>query len=155
MQKINLRLASDEDREFLRNIRNKNRRFFFKKNYITKFQHNKWLQQQFISDNCFIFIIENFQSQKKVKIGTISLVDVDFKQKTAALGRFIIAEKYRCLGFAKLVIEKFKKICRSINVSNVCLSLEKNNRHAFGIYLKSNFKVFKKIGKRIYMCCNI
>lgn len=153
MPKIELRLASDKDREFLRNIRNKNKQFFFKQNYITKTQHQEWLKQQNATKKCFIFII--FESQKQIKLGTISLVNVDFKKRTAVLGRFILLEKYRYLGFGKLVVKKFEEICRNINIHKIMLYLRSGNKHALRLYLNFNYKIVRETEDKIFMEKNL
>lgn len=155
MQKINLRLASNKDKEFLRNIRNRNKEFFFKKDYITKSQHEKWFKKQLASNKDFIFIIELFEDKKKLRIGTISSVNADFKQKKTEFGRFIITEKFRYLGFGKLVVKKFREICKNVGISKISLYLRKDNSLALDFYLRLGFKIFKKTKEKIYMRNNL
>jgi len=143
MVEIILRPMFGSDIEFLRRLRNANRKFFFDQNYISKDRHCEWIKNERKSKNSFIFIIDLIVKRIPNRIGTISLVNYKQKAKSAELGRFIITKAYRGRGLGCLVIEKFKSICRLLRVSKLSLCIRSDNKYTLDLYKKLGFRISK------------
>lgn len=155
MPEISIRPLFGDDVEFIRRIRNANRKFFLHDNIITKRDHKTWIKKESVSNKNFIFIIDLIEKKVPVKIGTISLVNYDLKNKTAELGRFVVSKTYRGFGFGSLAIKTFKEMCKQIHIKKLFLTIKRNNADALNVYKKEGFKIIKINKKKIFMVAKI
>jgi GNAT superfamily N-acetyltransferase len=137
-----LKIAKAKDIEFLRQIRNDNRKFFLDEHLIGVDEHNIWCAEHLKKD--LIFIIYS----KQQRVGTVSLICDD---TTAILGRFVIEEAYRGRGLGSKAVDEFISICNSWGFAKVSLEVKKGNLMAKKFYLQRGFNVIKETEKGIIM----
>jgi len=118
-----------EDLEYLRNLRNANREYFFDSDEITVSKQKKWFKK--IQNNSFIkfyIIIKNGQ-----KVGTISCQDMG---KMWELGNVLIDEPYRKKGIFREVVD----ILHKVSPKPLFVEVRAENKEAIGVYLKLGFE---------------
>lgn len=142
---MRIRLATLKDEEFLRDIRNNNRQYFFDSSFINKKDHHKWFLKELTKKDCKIFIIE----YKKVCIGTFSLLNIEYIQ--AEFGRFIIDKQYRRLNYGTKAMNKLKWFCRIWCITHLYLYIQPFNFKAMRFYIKQGFKIKSIDNKRLRM----
>lgn len=87
--RILLRPLEKRDIEELRILRNQNRYFFHKTNYITPEQQEEWFAQYLTKENDIMFVIEYLCNPGKF-MGAIALYNIDKKLKIAEFGRVVV-----------------------------------------------------------------
>ena len=142
MSRIKLRLALWKDEDFLRKIRNDNRRFFLNNKFIDKSDHHAWFRHKFYSDAIYIICFRNR------RVGTVTLIK---KGNVAELGRFIIEKSFRNRGLGHQAINEFKSICRSLAIRRIVLETRKDNKNALSLYAKEGFRMSKEDGEKVSM----
>ena len=84
-------------------------------------------------------------------LGNISLMDVDSRERTAELGIFIGEEKNRGKGYGTEAIKIFLEYgFNTLNLQNIMLKVNSNNKSAIKSYEKVGFKVFGRRTKSVY-----
>ena len=142
MKRIKFRLATLKDEQYLRELRNSNRKFFISTNNISVLKHHKWLVDT-LKSNELTFIAHIDTQCKSCHIGTVSLLKLDVDNNACELGRFIVGNEFRQKGYGHAIVVKFKKICKFLNIKKITLLLKKNNPEAFNFYKKEGFKTVK------------
>lgn len=149
-EKVVFRRAFLGDKEFLRKIRNDNKKFFMYQKYITKSFHSKWFSKE-LKKFCTILFIICLKDLKMTRIGTIDLVDFNTKSHEGVLGRFIIAKDFRHKGWGHQALEKFENLCRLMRIRRLSLELRKDNKTAFDFYIREGFQKISANKNRIVM----
>lgn len=140
---IKLKPITTEDLEFLRRLRNENRRHFLDSNYIASPDQKKWFESYKNKNNDNMFILMN----GKRKIGVGAIYHIDTKNKSAEIGRFVIDQKYRGQGYGKILLKKIEQIASGeLNLKRLKLEVFADNKKAISLYEKS---LFHKNGQRI------
>jgi len=133
---MSLRKANETDEDFLLEIRNQNRQFFFNNNLITKQEHHDWFTKEIMKSDVYTFV---FETPKIGRVGTITLLEVNENQ--GELGRFMVFEKYRGRGFSKLIFNAFTVFCKKMGLPKLILYVINSNSRAIVFYLKRGFKI--------------
>lgn len=60
------------------------------------------------------------------------------------LSKFYILKEHRGRGIFSTGLEIMKDICRESEMGAICLTVNRNNRHAYEVYLKKGFKVIEE-----------
>ena len=60
------------------------------------------------------------------------------------LSKFYILKEYRGQGLFSAGLDVMKRLCREGDMQAVYLTVNRNNRHAYEVYLKKNFKVIEE-----------
>jgi len=142
---LRLRLVRREDEDFLREIRNKNRQFFFNKRIVGKKRHHDWFAKELQKNDSFIYIIE----EKCKAIGTISLTNIT--DIDAELSRFVVWECYRGCGYGKATLDKFKRLAKDFDLEKIYLYTGTNNSDAQFFYARNGFWLENYYGKKVRM----
>jgi ribosomal protein S18 acetylase RimI-like enzyme len=125
---IELQPLTQGDLEWARELRNKNRKFFFTSQEITREQQQKWFDS-LKEINFFVIVREGEQ------VGTISISQEDIIK----LGNIIVDERFRGLGVLRMVIEELKsRFDRPWQ-----LEVKKDNQGAIQAYKNLGFEVLE------------
>ena len=88
---INLRTAKSSDAEFILSLRlDKRLNKYLKPTDSSVENQRQWIEKKQLEKNDYHMIIED---KKCSKLGVIALYDIDYKNKTFDIGRWIISEK--------------------------------------------------------------
>ena len=121
---IRLKKITTGDLNFARELRNKNRKYFFYDKEINKIEHEKWFKKIHKDKSLWFYII----FLGKIRIGTISY-------KKGEIGNVIIDKKYRHKGYLRktidILLEKYKGI--------VYLKVKHSNTKAIKAYKALGF----------------
>lgn len=60
------------------------------------------------------------------------------------LSKFYILKEYRGQGIFSAGLDVMKKLCQEGEMNAIYLTVNRNNRHAYEVYLKKNFKVIEE-----------
>lgn len=60
------------------------------------------------------------------------------------LSKFYILKEYRGQGLFSAGLDVMKRLCREGEMRAIYLTVNRNNRHAYEVYLKKNFKVIEE-----------
>lgn len=131
-----LQSLSRNNLEFVRKIRNENRHFFLDSGYITKNAQHKWYQRYLESKSDYMFILLN----KKEKIGTGAIYNINFEKKEAEIGRFIISAFYRNRGYGKILLKKIEYVANKLNLKKLYLEFLKENDIGANLYRKYGYR---------------
>jgi perosamine synthetase len=137
--KIILRNIQSSDLDMMLEWRNQNRRYFFDSSILTKDRHQEWFDN-YLKDNRTdkMFIIE---TKNKIPIGMIGLNRIDYKNKCAEFGRFIIGiPKFRKRGFGSDAARTLVKFAfNKLGLRRIYLRLLKKNKRAKKLYQRIGF----------------
>jgi ribosomal protein S18 acetylase RimI-like enzyme len=97
---IELMVISDKDLEWVRQLRNRNCRYFFHNEKVSPEEQKKWYKNL---TGYFFVILKHGQ-----RIGTVS-VRYNETLKCNEIGNFLLDTKYRSVGIGKKVYEQLKK----------------------------------------------
>ena len=143
IDKIRLRPLEKKDLEFLRRIRNDNRKHFFNGIYISIAAQKKWFKNYLTVTDDYMFVLES--GGKKVGVGGI--YHIDKVKKEATIGRFVIDGKFRNQGLGKILIKKIKRLSsEELGLRKLRLEVFSNNSKAIKLYKLAGFKAEKTLG---------
>jgi len=138
---IKLRYFEPEDIDKLMTIRSSSKSydFFYEFEPLNKTQQLQWWESSYNKKNEKNFIIISQETNQLV--GTISLVNIDNRNKKAELGRLFVFDEYLGKGFSKdamkLVIDYGFK---HLNLHKIYLEVFTANKKAISLYEKMGFK---------------
>ncbi|MCR4324831.1 MAG: GNAT family N-acetyltransferase [Candidatus Curtissbacteria bacterium] len=137
-EKVQLIPLSKKHLEFLRKLRNENRRSFLSQGLISREDQKKWFEKYKSNNNDWVFILE----KDKEPIGAGSIYDTDAVKGEAKIGRFVIKKQYRHKGYGVILLKKVEEIAfGELNLKKLNLEVLARNISALNLYKKSNFKV--------------
>ncbi len=135
---IRLRSLVRKDLEFARRLRNENRQYFFDNTYISRQDQIKWFENYQNKTDDYMFILED----RRIRVGMGAIYNIDYKQKTAEIGRFAIDASFRERGYGKLLFEKIERISRvELGVEKLNLEVFEDNLRAFRLYESAGFTI--------------
>ena len=121
---------------FVRNLRNENREFFLNSNYISKKNHKKWYKNAIKKRNEFNYLLK----KNGENIGFGSIYNIDEDKKTADVGRLMIQEKFRGLGYGKLLLRRLEEFAfGELMLAELRLTVLKDNKMAYYLYKKEGY----------------
>jgi ribosomal protein S18 acetylase RimI-like enzyme len=127
VKRISLSILKKGDLEWVRNLRNKNRKFFLDNRFISKKQHEKWFKML----NYPFFIIK----YNGAKSGTIAVRE---SLGLTEVHNVLIDSKFREKGILKRVITILEKKQKK----SLYVDVRVDNKDAFNVYKKLGFKLF-------------
>lgn len=144
-KRIVLKPLEAKDIEDLRNLRNRNKKFFATKAEITKEGQKDWYQSYLQKDNDIMFKVVLGEKPEQF-IGAVAVYDIDRKARTCEFGRIVIdKEKTDEKGIGTETVEG---ICRfaflELNMKKIKAEVLKENARAIAVYKKTGFKVTKE-----------
>lgn len=135
-------VLTEEDLEFIRNLRNRNRTFFLRSSYITKSGHEKWYKKAAKGGNEFNYVVK----RGKENIGFGSIYDIDRAKRTAEIGRLMIKEKFRNLTYGQSVLRLLEEIAfGELKLTKLKLAVLKDNKAAYHLYKKDGYHTVKEL----------
>jgi len=142
---VTFQQVTEDDLEFMRKLRNDNRKLFFKTDIISRDHQVKWFQSLRKNKNTTFYII----LFDNVRVGTISCTE---KKTERELGNVIIDEPYRRRGILSQVVSIFHKISSKPLVVQVRV----DNSVALRVYESLGFIDFGKTvidgAERVILC---
>jgi len=136
-----LRLLNEDDLGITLLWRNyeAHRRWFVSTEIISTKTHFDWFYRYSQSDEDFIFIICN---QHGTRYGQLSIYEIDWMNKCAIFGRFLVNPDFAGLGI-------MKKACRValllssevLKLNKLTLEVKTNNKNAIHIYQSNGFSL--------------
>jgi ribosomal protein S18 acetylase RimI-like enzyme len=128
---IKIHLITEQDLEFVRKLRNENRKYFFNGKLITRKEHQEWFNR-IRQEKEFCFYVIWWDSS--IRVGTISY---GMQGNIAEIGNVIVDKRFRLKGvLRKTMTELFKKHpCKK-----VFLRVMPNNKNAIAAYMAIGFK---------------
>lgn len=139
--KIKLRYFELDDITKLSTIRSlpENYKFFYEFEPLNKEQQLSWWQNSYNKQNEKNFIIVKQESEEL--IGTVSLVNIDTRNRNAELGRLFVFNEFSGKGYAKLAVKQIINYAfKHLNLQKVFLEVISNNDNAIKLYEKIGFK---------------
>ena len=127
---ISLKPIDDDNMEFARKLRNKNRGYFWDKRIITPKRHERWYRSVKNTEGYYFYIIY----LKDVPIGTISW-------QGKRTGNAIIDKKYRHKGYFAEAVKELKLL----HPGPMFVIVKPNH--------KIKLKIYKKLGFKTKMTC--
>lgn len=136
--KINLRLITENDIEWLRQLRNRYAGDFFTKDQITPQQQRAWYQKYSENVNDKMFII---QLKDSTPVGTIALYNINIADRSAELGRTVLLAEHRGQGYMEEAIKILKvHAFENMRLWHIRLSVYLDNASAISLYHKCGFE---------------
>jgi diamine N-acetyltransferase len=116
------------------------RKWFFSSQVVTPQQHHDWFEHYLTRDNDFVYIIEEILVLKKA-IGQLSIYDIDWDQKQAEFGRFMIGETAALgQGLAKEATRLLVEFAESEwGLEQIYLEVYADNLSAIALYQRCGF----------------
>lgn len=140
---IYIRPINEQDLGLIVNWRNKDsvRRCFIDQNVLDINKEKEWFNKYLITENDYIFIIEEHKEFNK-PIGMVSIYNINLEKKEGEFGRLLIGlDEAKGKGISKTVVNL---ICRfafeKFNIKKVYLEVFKENIIAIKTYKKCGFK---------------
>lgn len=127
---VTLKNLSSEDSKFCVDLRNSERAKFLNSGSISEDEQNKWLDSRPENELNYVVCDKNLS-----RVGLISLIEIDFKNKRAEPARFIMTNEKSALR-TKMILESLFLI---YSLSFKDLGLEKLH----GVIAKSNVRMIK------------
>lgn len=122
---------------------------FFEYEPLNRKQQLSWWEQSFSKANEKNFILVTVNDSKF--IGTISLVNIDFRNRKSELGRFYISSEHRNSGLGLESINLLIEYAfNHLNLNKVSLEVFSKNDNAKKLYLKSGFEYTGTLKQHIY-----
>lgn len=140
--------VSEKDLEYLKDIRNRNNKFFLTSTTVTIKMQRQWFKSYKERNNRgqeYMYIL----TDGKINYGTGAIYDIQIEKKRAKIGRFIIEEAYRGKGFGEIILKKIIYLSfEKLNLNRLDLEVLEDNKQAIKLYLKFKFKVTIKTSER-------
>lgn len=137
-----LRTIEERDIDYLRNLRNENRRFFLYSQEITKQDQQQWYEKYKKNPNDYMFVLCKIDNDQQV-FGTVAFYDIDNARKQCEFGRIMIDHKRLAIhGMGQVLATTIKQIARDeFDIRIMRLEVFEDNIPAIKTYLKSGFVV--------------
>lgn len=133
-----------DDITYLMKIRNENNEYFLTTSEITYTRQKEWYASYLKKNN------ERSEYMYILKIndkncGTGAIYEIDYQKSQAKIGRFIIEENQRGRGYGDILLKKIMYVAfEKLNLNKIRVEVLANNKQAVKLYLKSDFKPYKK-----------
>lgn len=118
--------------------------FFFDEEPLSFYSHLEWIDKAKHNPNVRYYMIHTVgdDDNKGVTIGTIGLNDIDWRNRTAEFGRFLIGDaKYRSRGYGKEAMFLLLDYAfNHLNLNKIWLQTMALNEAASAIYRKMGFQ---------------
>ena len=125
--------------ELVRNWRNSKNvsKYMYTNHYITKEEHQQWMGKLKTESMAKAWIIK----YNKKSVGLVSLLDIDYQNKTADWGFYIAEEAARGKGIGSATLYKLMKyVFDEMNFNRMHTKVLENNHVAIELYEKFGFK---------------
>ncbi len=144
---ISLRLLRKDDLPETLLWRNTYRAFFTYSDEIDLPSHLKWFENYLQKNDDFIFIIEN---QLQEKLGQVALYDINWAEKSAQFGRFLVNPAFANQGYMSTACKASLLLARDVlELCSLMLEVKATNERAIRIYENCGFRFEKAIGQEL------
>lgn len=150
-QRLVLKLLDEQDEENIIKWRNKKDVIdsLFSHQGVTVAQHRIWYERYLKDESRIEFVL--VKKNDGIKIGTIGLSSIDYKNQKAEYGILIGEAQERGKGFAKEAsIAIIDYAFFELNIQKIKLSVFSDNKNAIQLYQKLGFKEEGILRKEIY-----
>lgn len=141
-ENILLKPLLDSDIEYLRILRNKEKKYFFTQSEITKEMQNIWYQKYLDRDDDIMFKIVK-EKEPEVFIGAVALYKIDKVNKISEFGRIVVDKELAPEKGVGLMATK--AICRfgfeCLNLNRIKCEAFKFNERIIKVYKRAGFYI--------------
>ena len=142
---IRLRLITENDLPLTlawRNLEN-NRKWFKNSHLISSEEHFSWYKAYTEKDDDFVFIVETSGIPNR-SVGQASIYKIDWKNRTAEIGRFVVSPKWAGRGLMKKASQAIVLLAFSVfGLKSLHLEVFDKNARAKHIYEECGFKTIQ------------
>lgn len=119
------------------------RHWFVSTDIISEHTHLAWFRRYQRADNDFIFLVSDSNG---ARYGQLSIYDVDWENKCAKFGRFLVNPDFAGLGIMKNACLAGLELASCIlKLKKLTLEVKQNNHAAIHIYQSSGFSLCKSV----------
>ena len=149
-KEIQLRLLEEKDLERLADWKNEMYEYFYEYP-IRKCTQKNWYEEH-LKKGDILFIIELVRAAALESIGTVGLTNIDWRNRTAEFGRFMIpGVKYHRKGYGRKAMDLILDYgFNHLNLHRIYLDVLESNFIAINLYEKIGFEVEGVKRKHIY-----
>lgn len=149
-EKLELLPVTEADLDMMCRWRNRAENYdhFFEWEPITPERQRRWFEEQ-LRNNCE----RNFIIWQKPKdaIGTISLVNIDYRNRKAEFGRFFIDEPYRGKGMGKKALQILHDYAfNHLNLRKLYCEVLASNSRAIRLYEEVGYQICGTFKQHVY-----
>jgi len=153
-KEIQLRLLEETDLERLANWKNEMYEYFYEYP-IRKCTQKNWYEEHLKKGDILFFIELEFQPIQAMdleSIGTVGLTNIDWRNRTAEFGRFMIPDvKYRGKGYGRKAIDLVLEYgFDHLNLHRIYLDTLESNKPVIELYKKVGFEEEGRKKQHIY-----
>ncbi|MBI5357185.1 GNAT family N-acetyltransferase [Candidatus Collierbacteria bacterium] len=131
------------DLEFVRRVRNDNRRKFLDDAYVSRSDQRRWFENYKKKTDDYMFVLKD--NGRKVGVGAI--YNIDLAKKSTEVGRFVIDKQFQGMGYGKILVKKILSVAKNeLRLDELRLEVFGDNKKAMGLYRSAGFNI-QKTGK--------
>lgn len=136
------------DLEYLRELRNSNKRYFITQNEITAEDQLKWYNRYLADDTDLTLVIRD-----ETPLGMFGIYHIDYQKKTAEFGRLLLDPKTRGLGYGKEAVSLLIDYgFRNMGMSELYADIFTWNEPCLNVFRKLKFNMEPRLEMvRIWM----
>jgi len=125
------------DLEFVRRIRNDNRRKFLDDAYVSWPDQRRWFENYKKKTDDYMFVlVDNGR-----KVGAGAIYNIDLAKKSAEVGRFVIDNQFQGKGYGKKLMNKIERAAFiELGLTKICLEVIADNKSALKLYERAGFE---------------
>lgn len=140
-----LRLLDERDIVYTLQWRNheSHRHWFVSTDIISEATHLAWFHRYQLADNDFIFLVSNAHG---ARYGQLSIYDIDWENKCAKFGRFLVNPDFAGLGIMKKACLAGLELANTIlKLKKLTLEVKPNNHPAIHVYQSNGFSLCESV----------
>lgn len=143
-----------DDCELYRRLRNfdENRIWFNSGRIISYSQQIEWYNKYLNDSDEYMF--SAFDDLGRY-LGSCGLYDINFEEKSAEFGRFLVNNSVRGQGIGKKMIRAVFVIAKKLELQHIFLNVKKENISAYKTYVDVGFVSLYEKNNSIYMMINL
>lgn len=140
---IRIKTICQEDIEYIRQLRNKNKNYFLYSEEISKRDQIKWYEKYTKDKTDYMFIISRLINDEEIKLGVAAIYHIDSIKRECEFGRIIVDRENVCQKGMGVVITK--SICdiakEFFHIASVRLEVFDDNEPAKKTYIRAGFEI--------------
>lgn len=138
---VYLRPLTADDLPATRQWRNQTRQWFKNPATITPEQHQQWYVDYCRRSEDAVFVV--IETASELPVGQVSVYDIDWQQRQAEVGRFVISPDHARRGFMKAACRLLIDHCfNRLDLTRLYLSVLEHNVPAISLYTQLGFKPY-------------
>lgn len=135
--KLSFEVLSTRHLDWLRSLRNQNRKWFLDSREIEKQNQEVWFRAS--SNNGDLNLVIKGEEEEK-RVGFISVYNI--KNNTASIGRMMIDDEFKHQGYMERAMIYVFDICRLLGLKTLSLEVKHENTNARSLYTKMGFVTY-------------